>query len=121
MADSSQNGNDRVVDLNKARAARYEARGEGPKVVIGKVTLQCPTEVPFVVVEAFGKMEKAQKDNDSYASSTALTDAMRGLFGNQYDDLMLQDPSTEDMIDLINGVFELYGVDVGESTASTES
>lgn len=122
MADASQNGEDRVVDLNKSRAARYEKRKNGPKVVVGKLTLQCPREVPFAVVEAFGKMEKATADNDSYASSTALREALSGLLGRgQFEQFMNESPSTDDMVDLINGVFELYGVEMGESSASAES
>jgi len=112
----------RKVDLNKLRAARLEGKGPGPTVDFGRHTFQCPPEVPFMVVEAFSRLEVLQEKEDGNGSATALLDAVRGLLGEkQFKMYMAQNPSTEDMSDLIEGVFTEYGLTAGESSASPES
>ena len=112
----------RELDLNKLRAARFEAKGEGPTVKFGKHTFVCPPEVPFMVVEAFGRMENAENNSSGFEAAGAILDAVRRLIGNdQFDKFMAEDPSTEDIADFLTGVMNLYGVEPGESPASPES
>ncbi len=114
--------NKRVVDLNKMRAARLEKLGEGPVVQFGKNEFQCPPEVPFMVVEAFGRMANAQDDETGYAASTAILDAVRRLIGQeQFDKFVEENPSVEDFQEFLTGAMNEYGVEPGESEASPES
>lgn len=112
----------RELDLNKLRAARFEAKGEGPTVKFGKNTFTCPPEVPFMVVEAFGRMESAEENASGFEAATAILDAVRRLIGDdQYAKFMAEDPSTEDIVEFLTGIMNLYGVEPGESPASPES
>ena len=112
----------RVVDLNKVRAARLEKKGPGPLVEFGKHKLQCPPEVPFMVLEAFGRMESAQSEASAEKSSGALLDAIHELLGDdQFKKFMDERPATEDMAAFLEGVLSEYGVEAGESSASPES
>jgi hypothetical protein len=112
---------DRVVDLNKLRAARYEKKGPAPKVAFGKRTFTLPREVPFVVVEAFNRIDEATKSENTASSTAALLDAMKGLLGKDYDAFMAESPSTDDMTAFLEGVLTEYGIETGESEASPES
>lgn len=116
MADAT-----RVVDLNKIRAARYEKKGPAPQVVFGKTTMTLPREVPFVVVEAFGRMDTANKADDAAGSSAALLEAMKGLLTKDFNAFMAENPSADDMAAFLEGVLKEYGIDAGESAASEES
>jgi hypothetical protein len=104
------------------RAARLEKRGKGPVVEFGKNKFQCPPEVPFMVVEAFGRMDAAQTDGDTQAIASSLLDGIKGLFGEDGFALFMADnPSAEDMGDLLTGVLSEYGIEQGELEASPAS
>jgi hypothetical protein len=112
----------RTVDLNKMRAARLEKKGKGPVVKFGKNTLQCPAEVPFMVVEAFGRMDLAQSENNGTQVAGPLLDVLKALFGlEQFELFMAENPSAEDMGDLLTAVLREYGIEEGESEASPTS
>ena len=112
----------RVVDLNKMRAARLEKKGPGPVVEFGNAKIQCPPEVPFMVLEAFGRMETAQNDESAGGTASATLDIVRSLLGaDGFEKFMAESPATEDIAAFLEGVLKEYGVDVGESQASSES
>ena len=112
----------KIIDLNQLRAARLEKLGKGPCVQFGERVFQCPPEIPFRVIESFGRMEKAQLADDGYASSAALLDSVRFLLAaDQFAQFMDENPSTDDMVSFITGVFTEYGVAEGESSASPAS
>lgn len=114
----------RRVDLNKIRAARLEAKGEGPEVEFGENVFKLPPELPFTVVEAFGTMNANAQDEefDGFVAASAVLDAAKGLLGpDQFDLFMKEQPSSEDFSAFIEAVLEEYGVTAGESEASPES
>ena len=114
------NGGGRIVDLNKMRAARLEELGEGPVVQFGDATLKCPPEIPFTVVEALDQSDVDQATGRGAA--TALKNGIRYLLGEeQFKTFMAQEPSSADMTNFVEAVFESYGVNAGESSASTKS
>ena len=117
---ANPNGKGRTVDLNKMRAARLEELGEGPTVEFGSLKLVCPPEIPFAVVEAMDRLEVDQETGRGAA--TALKEGIRELLGEkQFDKFMKERPSAPDMMNFVEAVFNSYGVDAGESSASTES
>lgn len=110
------------IDLDAARAARREAAGEAPVIVIGGQEVELPAEIPFEAAAQMGAMAKAveAKDND------ALTDYfgawLRTLLGDAYDAFMAARPSVNDLMALSEGLVKAYGFeDLGESPASATS
>src|ERR1051326_6194060 len=67
MTRSSGQMASKKIDLNALRAARREASGEGPIVEFGDpaVEFTMPTELPFVVVEAVGRLNEAGDDDEA--------------------------------------------------------
>jgi hypothetical protein len=93
------------LDLDAARAARAETRGETPTVTIGGETFTLPPELPMRYIWA----------NDDM-------DALKALFDGQLDRfLSVVELTTEDIRALIAGMPSLYGVGSGESLASAGS
>jgi len=111
----------RKVDLNKMRAARLEKLDPGPILEFGDETFQCPAEVPFAVIEAFARLETADQQQNGEKATAALSDAVRGVLGDQFEKFMALNPSTEDLVAVIEEVFSEYGVDLGELSASPGS
>jgi hypothetical protein len=113
------------IDLNALRAARREASGEGPIVEFGDpaVEFTMPTELPFVVVEAVGRLNEAGDDDEAQnrVASGMLGDIARALFGERYKEFLGLRPSAQDVVALIGAVAEAYGTSEGESSASGES
>lgn len=93
-----------AIDLDKARAARREAQGEGPEIIFGGVTYELSTEIPFGVLEAFRGLSR---DDPS-----AIADIAKALLGKHYTAFLNTDPppSLDDFNELIGGVLEEYGV-----------
>jgi hypothetical protein len=107
------------LDLDKARAARAEVKGEGHTIVFGGVHFSIPAEVSLDAAEAM-------------ASGDYRT-AMAELLNGQVDKFFELKPTVDDMDALVNGVdidgehfpglAEMYvpGSTVGESLASPSS
>ena len=94
-----------TVNLDKARAARQEAAGEGPSVVFGGKTYQLPSELPFGVLEAFRGF------NNKTERPAALAAMAIALMGDENIAQMKEDGlAVADMDDLISGVLDEYGV-----------
>lgn len=91
------------IDLDKARAARREKNGEGPKVIFGGMTYELSPEIPFGVLEAFRGISE---------DPSALADVAKALLGKHYAAFLNSDPppTLEDFNELIGGVLGEYGV-----------
>jgi len=96
-----------AIDLDKARAARREAKGDGPKVIFGGEEYELSPELPFGVLEA---MRGLMTGGDESAPG-ALVDLTRALLGEHYDAFKATDPTVDDLNELIGGVMEEYGVE----------
>lgn len=94
-----------AIDLDKARAARREAKGQGPQVIMGGVTYELAPEMPYGVLEAMRELTKG----DEHAPG-GLADVAKALLGEHYGAFLATEPSVDDLNDLIGGVMEEYGV-----------
>ena len=96
------------LNLDAARAARAETRGEAPTVTIGGETFTLPAELPIRYVWTL-------IDGDDM-------DALKVLFNGQLDRFLATEPTREDILALVAGVPSLYGLkSPGESSASAGS
>lgn len=98
-----------AIDLDAARAARREAKGQGPVVVFNKKKYKLPVEVPYSAMEKASLLE-----TDPSAENVAAM--IKALLGEHYDAIMAQNPSVEDINALVEGIMEEYGL--GNSAAS---
>lgn len=95
------------LNLDAARAARDEVRGEAPKVIFGGETFTLPAELPMDYVWTLGEDDMA---------------TLKTLFNGQLDRFKALKPTREDLLALIAGVPKLYGLaSEGESSASAGS
>lgn len=105
------------IDLDAARAARAEAAGEGPVVVFGGGDFPLPPEMPFSVAESLATLNEMSTS----AKAAEMQAIFKALLGENYESFMAQSPSLEDMLALIEGLGQAYGLeDVGESEASPD-
>lgn len=96
------------LDLDAARAARAEARGESPTVTLGGETFILPAELPMRYVWTLVEGDDM--------------DALKVLFNGQLERFLATDPTREDILALVAGVPKLYGLaSQGESPASAGS
>jgi hypothetical protein len=96
---------DEPFDLDAARAARLEARGEPRLFLFGGQKFELPPELPA---------EFAYLLDDA-------KEALRFLLDGQFDDFWAQRPSAQDLIDLVAWITKTYRAALGESTASGSS
>lgn len=96
------------LDLDAARAARAETRGDPPTVTIGGETFVLPAELPMGYVWTL-------------VDGGEDLDALKILFDGQLDRFVATGPTREDILALIRGVPGLYGLGPGESVASDGS
>jgi len=106
------------IDLDAARAARREARGEAPTVTFGGETFALPVELPFEIAEVGQRLNAATTSTDV---AEAMHDAMRMLLADDYDRFMALRPSLQDLTALVEGIPGEYGISTGESRASRRS
>jgi hypothetical protein len=107
-----------MLNINEARAARAEAKGEAPVVEIDDETFTMPIELPIDVAVAIGRLSKASASEDNDEAVGALLDIVKALFGDAYDSFMAHRPSVQDIEFLMNGLVEQYGMSTGEAEAS---
>lgn len=103
----------RVIDLDAARAARAETRGEPIVVRLGGKDYPLPAELPADVVTSFGMVMRGDV--------AALNDALVSLFGPELPAIKAVGLSWEDEKLLLEQTLELYGFDLPESSASAAS
>ena len=97
-----------TLDLDQARAARSETLGEQHVLKFGGTEFHLPVEVPLEFA--------------NHAVKGNILEALQSLLGeNQFPVFMESNPSMKDVEELMNGMAELYGMEVGESSASRHS
>jgi hypothetical protein len=105
-----------TINLDQARSARAEQLGEAPSVTFGGSEFALPPELPFGVFVRLGEMQ------GNPAKSLEAMDVLLGaLFGDRKDEFLSHNPSLEDVKLLMEGLFDVYGVSVGEASASPAS
>lgn len=107
------------INLDAARAARREAEQEAPIVTLGGKDYELPVELPFEVAEHFAALAIAKERKDEAAMAAGVIQVVKSLLGDHFDSFMKSRPSIDDLLALVEGLTEAYGVeDVGESQAS---
>lgn len=107
------------IDLDAMRAARMEAQGEEvPSVVFNGTTFDLPAELPFAVVEATVRLQRASETDDNAAAAEVVSDVAKALFGERFKEFLDMKPSMNDVTALLEGVAPAYGTSSGESPAS---
>lgn len=97
-----------TIDLDKARAARREAAGEGPEVVFGGKSYHLPVELPFEVLEAFEGMDKPE------TQPLALAHIALAMFGrDNIEQMKLDGLAINDLNEILGDVLAEYGVEAG--------
>ena len=96
------------IDLDAIGAARREANKKRPKVRFGGQEFLLPTEMPFAVVEAVGRIQGENADNSKIAESMA--DIARALFGKEFRRFLDLGPSVEDISSLLENIAPAYGL-----------
>jgi hypothetical protein len=91
-----------AFDLDAARAARAEAKGETPMFVFGGQKFTLPPEMPA---------EFAYLLDDA-------KEAFRFLLADDFDDFWSHRPSKEDLVELVAVLGKAYGTSLPESAAS---
>lgn len=93
-----------TVDMNAVRAARKEALGEGPEIVIGNQRFRCKPDLPWDALVAISRL---QNDNEAeggfdFVREVAGSEAVKALRDWK--------PSVHEMNELTNGVLEELGI-----------
>lgn len=96
-----------VLDLNEMRAARAEVAGPPPIVKLGEKQFKLPQEMPLTFPVLCGRGE--------------IEDALRLILDDQFEDFLAEDPTMEDLLAIAEGMAEMYGVEVGKVTGSSQS
>lgn len=97
----------RVIDVDAARRARAEARGEPLAVMIGGTEYDLPAELPADVVHHFGRV--------AAGDVTALEDALEVLFAGNLAAIKAEGLSWEDEKFLLEAALEEYGFELPSS------
>lgn len=109
-----------AVDLDAARAARREAKGEGPTVKFGGHEMVLDPEVPYGVLEEVVAIQRAPKDSDERV--LGLGRVARLLLGDENAEALFAGrPSVEDLDALIEGVLREYGLGEAQAASSPSS
>ena len=96
------------IDLDAAKAARREARGEGPTVVFGAQEFTLDAEIPFEVTE--------------HLAEGRVSEAVALLLGDSHEAFMASKPSVEDLMMLFEQLTTAYGLEtLGNGQASAGS
>jgi hypothetical protein len=93
----------RVIDLDAARAARAEAQSEAPVLRFANKDWTLPVELPWEIAEAAAAGDAA-----------AALNAIQLLLGDQWAEFKSHRPSLADVLVIVEGIGELYGVAAGK-------
>lgn len=104
----------RRIDLNALRAARAEAAGEPIILTVGDEDVELPPEMPLAVATGFARLASGDP--------TGIDDALGALLGPESNRIITEHSLTlTDLMELMEAAGALYGVTVGESSASAPS
>lgn len=92
-----------AFDLDAARAARAEMRGDPPCFLFGGQKFLLPVELPAEF---------------SYLLLADPKEAFRFLLADQFDDFWAARPSKRDIVELVAWIGETAGATLGESSGS---
>ena len=101
------------INLDAARAARRETLGESPCVVFGGKKFDLEPELPFALVDAL-----LDAGDDEIAKVVIVKAMAQAMFGKKYDAFMKLNPTMPDIQELVIQITPLYGLTLGESSAS---
>ena len=93
----------RIVDLDEARLARAELQEKAPEVKLGGKVYLLPNELSWSIVEA-------ASSNDT----VKIVEAVKDLFGDQWDDFKSNNLSVADLLVLIEQISTLYVSEPGK-------
>lgn len=131
-------GTPEVLDLSARRAARNAARKSGPKVKVGAVTYELPAELKLetlegvfavvagdiggihrMLVDLFGE-EATERPADIDATATPAVKREHTRRAKAYNPAFAE-LTIDDLAELFGVFAEGYGIDLGNSAASTTS
>lgn len=92
-----------TIDLDAARAARREGKGEGPVLKFEGKEYQLPPELPYEALEPI------QGINNPATAAGAMVDLMKALLGPYYDEIK-SELSFDDLEAFVEGAMQEYGV-----------
>lgn len=106
------------IDLNASRAARQEVLREPMVVELENATYELPPELPIGVTDILADLANIKEDQVGPAQLNTVYEAMKLLFGEEQWADFRNRASMNDVLILIQGVFEAYGVSLGELAVS---
>lgn len=109
-----------VIDLDKIAAARREAEGEQPVVKFGGQEFKLPSEMPFAVIEAVGRLSSGTEEERNAAIAESMGDIARSLFGADYKRFLGLGPSMQDITALLEAVPAAYATEEDEGGGTGE-
>jgi hypothetical protein len=112
----------RTINLDVIRAARAEAAEEPIELVFGDEVIPLPVDFPVAVLVAFGRMQGDEEDG-SGGDMSGLEDGLSALVGVDVATKLLTEYriGAFELLDLLTAAAELYGISLGESSASAPS
>lgn len=106
------------ININTERAKRAEETPRAPTLEADRVYI-LPVELPVDTVSAMARMSRASKEKDGEGITTALTDAIKALLGDDWDEFAKANrPSVQDLSVIVAGIPAEYGIGQGESKGS---
>lgn len=112
----------RTINLDTIRAARAEANEETIELVFGDDTITLPPELPVAVLVGFGRLQGTDTDGAG-GDPTGLNEGLVALVGEDFAKKLLLEYrlGVFELIDFLSEAAELYGITLGESSASAPS
>jgi len=110
-----------AINLDKAKAARREAKEEQPSIIYGDRTWELPVELPLETAVVIANLQAAMNKEEGEAAPLfrqVITSLLGDTEGNKFMELQ---PSIQDVSALIMGLVDEYGMTPGESEASQTS
>jgi hypothetical protein len=104
------------LDMDKAKAARIAAKGQGPRVTFGGVVFELDPELSFEVVELLGDFERLAESEAAPTLRKLLVMVLNG----RSEEFLALNPTTVDVATLLYSLPNLYGMRPGESNASSK-
>lgn len=107
-----------TIDLDAARAARREnsETDETPTATFAGTVFELPREMPFGV---FLRMAELQEDPET--ALDVMGSFVSSLFGPRAEEFLALGPSMDDLLALMAGLSDGYGIDTGKASASPDS